>query len=135
VVWSEREREGALEGHPIGRRPNVKYVMLIMDTPEGREQYEGNKEWFAEVGDWYEKTGASGKLADGGAQLQPANTARTVRGSGVTDGPYIETKEVVGGFSVLDVASMNEAVEIAKTWPGVDRGWITVELRPLVEMG
>ncbi|MGH3272452.1 MAG: YciI family protein [Trebonia sp.] len=106
-----------------------------MDTPEGAKQYESNKEWYAEVGAWYEKMGAAGKLADGGAQLQGTNTAKTVRGSGVTDGPYIETKEVVGGFSVLDVASMDEAVEIAKTWPGVDRGWITIELRPIVEMG
>jgi hypothetical protein len=113
----------------------VKYVMLIMDTPEGLKQYESNQEWFTEVGAWYEKMGASGKLSDGGAQLQPSSTAKTVRGSGVTDGPYIETKEVVGGFSVLDVESMDEAVEITKTWPGVDRGWITIELRPIVEMG
>jgi hypothetical protein len=113
----------------------VKYVMLIMDTPEAAEQYANNKEWYAEVGAWYEKMGASGKLADGGAQLQSASTAKTVRASGVTDGPYIETKEVVGGFSVLEVESLDEAVEIAKTWPGVDRGWITIELRGLVEMG
>jgi hypothetical protein len=113
----------------------VKYVMLIMDTPESLQQYETNKEWFAEVGAWYEKVAASGKLADGGAQLQPASTAKTVRSTGVTDGPYIETKEVVGGFSVLDVPTYDEAVEIAKTWPGVERGWITIELRPIVEMG
>lgn len=113
----------------------MKYVMLIIDTPEGRAQYATNKEWYGEVESWYEKMGASGKLADGGAQLQSASTARTVRGSGVTDGPYMETKEIIGGFSVLDVESMDEAVEIAKTWPGVDRGWITIELRPVVEMG
>lgn len=113
----------------------MKYVMLIMDTPEGRAQYESNKEWYTEITAWYEKMGASGKLAASGEQLQAASTARTVRAAGVTDGPFIETKEVLGGFSVLDVASMDEAVEIAKTWPGVDRGWITMELRPVVEMG
>jgi hypothetical protein len=47
----------------------------------------------------------------------------------------METKEVIGGFSVLDVDSYDEAVEISKTWPGVDRGWITIELRPVTEMG
>lgn len=113
----------------------MKYVMLIMDTPESLAQYETNKEWFAEVGAWYEKMAASGKLAEGGHQLQPSNTAKTVRSAGTTDGPFIETKEVLGGYSVLDVASMDEAVEIAKTWPGVDRGWITIELRPIIEMG
>ena len=109
--------------------------MLIMDTPESFKQYETNQEWFAEVGAWYEKMGASGKLADSGAQLQPPSTAKTVRSTGVTDGPFMETKEVIGGFSVLDVDSYDEAVEISKTWPGVDRGWITIELRPAVEMG
>ena len=68
-------------------------------------------------------------------QLQGADTAKTVRAAGVTDGPYIETKEVLGGYSVIDADSMDEAVEVAKTWPGVDRGWITVELRPVIEMG
>jgi hypothetical protein len=58
-----------------------------------------------------------------------------VRGSSVTDGPYIETKEALGGYSVIDADSADEAVDIAKTWPGVDRGWITIEVRPVLEMG
>jgi hypothetical protein len=58
-----------------------------------------------------------------------------VRSTGVTDGPYIETKEVLGGFSIIDADSMDEATDISKTWPGVDRGWITVEVRPVLEMG
>jgi hypothetical protein len=113
----------------------VKYVMLIMDTPD--EPAPGSPEfnaWYAEVGAWYEKWGATGKLSVG-HQLQGPQTARTVRAAGVTDGPFIETKEVLGGYSVLDAESMDEAVEIARTWPGVDRGWITIELRPVMEMG
>jgi hypothetical protein len=113
----------------------VKYVMLIMDTPS--EPAPGTPEygaWYGEVGAWYEKWGATGKL-DGGHQLQGAETAKTVRSTGITDGPYIETKEVLGGFSAIEADSIDEAVEIAKTWPGVDRGWITVEVRPIVEMG
>jgi hypothetical protein len=51
----------------------------------------------------------------------------------VTDGPYIEAKEVVGGFSVLEAATIDEAVEIASTWPGVDRGLVTIEVRPVVQ--
>jgi hypothetical protein len=113
----------------------VKYVMLIMDTPN--EPAPGTPEygaWYAEVGAWYEKWGATGKL-DVGHQLQGVETAKTVRSTGVTDGPYIETKEVLGGFSAIEADSIDEAVEIAKTWPGVDRGWITMEVRPVVEMG
>ena len=58
-----------------------------------------------------------------------------MRSTGVTDGPYIETKEVLGGFSVIEADSIDEAVDISKTWPGVDRGWIVVEVRPVLEMG
>ena len=113
----------------------MKYVLLIMDTAaEPAQNTPEYGAWYAEVGAWYEKWGATGRLT-AGHQLQGAETAKTVRAAGVTDGPYIETKEVLGGYSVIDADSMDEAVEIAKTWPGVDRGWITVELRPIIEMG
>jgi len=72
-------------------------------------------------------------MPDGGAQLQGPETARTIRAGGVTDGPFMETKEVLGGYSLLDTETYDQAVEISKTWPGVDRGLITIELRPVVE--
>ena len=113
----------------------MKYVLLIMDTPAepapGTPEYNG---WYAEVSAWYEKWGATGRL-EGGHQLQAPATAKTVRAAGVTDGPFIETKEVLGGFSAIEADSIDEAVEIAKTWPGVDRGWITVEVRAVLQMG
>jgi hypothetical protein len=113
----------------------VKYVMLIMDTPN--EPAPGSPEfgaWYAEVGAWYEKWGATGRL-ESGQQLQGPATAKTVRSGTVTDGPFMETKEVVGGYSSIEADSIDEAVDIAKTWPGVDSGWITIEVRPVLEMG
>lgn len=62
------------------------------------------------------------------------DTAKTVRSTGVTDGPYIETKEVLGGFSAIEADSIEEAIEVARTWPGVDKGWITMEVRPVMQM-
>jgi hypothetical protein len=113
----------------------VKYVLLIMDTPnEPKPNTPEWGAWYAEVGAWYEKWGATGKL-EAGRQLQGSETAKTVRAAGVTDGPYIETKEVLGGYSAIEADTIDEAVDIAKTWPGVDRGWITVEVRPVLEMG
>ena len=60
------------------------------------------------------------------------STATTVRHNGdntvVTDGPFIEAKETVGGFALIDVANLDEAIEMAKTWPA--KG--SVEIRPLV---
>jgi hypothetical protein len=113
----------------------MKYVMLIMDTEAQHGLSDADRQaWYAEVGAWYEKMGASGKLAEGGHQLQPPATAKTVRSTGVTDGPFIESKEALGGFSTLATDTIDEAVEISKTWPGVDRGLITIEVRPVIEM-
>jgi len=111
----------------------MKYVMLIMDTEAGGkltpEEYQA---WSSEVMAWYEKNATTGILADGGAQLQKPDTAKTVRASGVTDGPFMESKEVLGGYSVLETDTIDEAVEVAKGWPGVERGLVTIEVRPVV---
>jgi hypothetical protein len=53
----------------------------------------------------------------GGEALKPTKTARTVRGGAVTDGPFLETKEVLGGYYVVEAGSLDEAVEIAKECP------------------
>lgn len=112
----------------------MKYVILIMDTPLGATLSESERQaWGGEIFAWYDKYGTSGKLADGGAQLAKPTEAKTIRGTTVTDGPFIEAKEVIGGYSVLEADTIDEAVEIARTWPGVDRGLITIEVRPVVE--
>lgn len=112
----------------------MKYVMLILDTEAGLSLPEAQEQaWYAEIVAWYDKLRGSGKLAQGGEQLQGASKARTIRRGKVTDGPFMETKEVLGGFSVLETETMDEAVELARTWPGLDRGLVTIELRPVVE--
>jgi hypothetical protein len=64
----------------------------------------------------------------GGAELCLPREARTVRGATVTDGPFMETKEVLGGYYVLDVADLDAAVSIAKDIPEA-----TIEVRPVVD--
>lgn len=67
--------------------------------------------------------------------LQSAATASTLRiRSGqrlVTDGPFAETKEQIGGFFLIDVADKQEAIEIAAKWPSARIG--TIEVRPIEE--
>jgi hypothetical protein len=112
----------------------MKYLLLGAITETGQQLRGPDLEaWMAEIGAWYEKYGSSGKLADAGHQLDTPDTARTIRASGVTDGPYMEAKEVLAGYSLLETAGLDEAVQIARTWPGVDRGWITMEVRPVME--
>ena len=144
--WSDRVGNGAapfvelMQGvsvaSPSRLEATVKYVILLLDTEAARNMSEAEGQaWYAEIGAWYEKGGGgSGKLVEGGHQLAPPATAKTVRASGVTDGPFMETKEALGGYSVLETDTIEDAVEIAKTWPGVDKGWMTVEVRPVVEM-
>lgn len=68
--------------------------------------------------------------------LQPASTARNVRLRNgkplITDGPYAETREVLGGFHLIDVPTMEDALQIAARHPGIRHG--AVEVRPVLEL-
>jgi len=115
----------------------MKYAMLIRgDENEGAEvdsptRDEGMKEVYA----WFEKWGPTGKIADGGAELDATRTAKTIRpgatGPVVTDGPYLELKEVLGGVVFLNADSIDDAVAVAATWPLW--GSSSIEVRPVIE--
>jgi len=64
--------------------------------------------------------------------LQPVARTRTIHKNGlVTDGPFLESKEVIAGFFVVDAADLDQAVAIAQLLPIMDGA---VEVRPLLEM-
>ncbi len=65
----------------------------------------------------------------GGEALQDTSTATTVRGSDVTDGPFVETKEVLGGFYLVDAPDLDTALAVARTVPARFGG---VEVRPVM---
>ena len=111
----------------------MQYVLLIYDDPSVWAKVP--PEDYPKL---YEEYGAIAQLSStkGGAQLQPVDTARSVRVHNgaplVTDGPFAETKEVLGGFYLLDAGSQAEAEEIAARIPSARMGG-TVEVRPVVE--
>jgi hypothetical protein len=72
-----------------------------------------------------------GKIVEGRA-LQPTSTATTIRGDVVTDGPFIETKEAVGGFYLIEARDLDHALDIAKLCPARFGG---VEVRPIMVFG
>ena len=78
---------------------------------------------------------ASGKFL-GGSPLQSVATATSVRVREnrrlVTDGPFAETREQLGGFFMVDAKDLNEAISIAAKIPGARKG--TVEVRPVMEL-
>jgi hypothetical protein len=112
----------------------AKYAFLFIDdgveyqgnpTPEQQRVYQDIFKWFETNGD---------KIADGGAELQPTRTATTIRKQGgkvsVVDGPFIEAKESVGGFTIFELPDKAAAIEVAKTWPGH-----AIEIRQIVDHG
>jgi hypothetical protein len=72
-----------------------------------------------------------GKIVEGRA-LQPTGTATTIRGDVVTDGPFIETKEALGGYYLIECDTKDEAIEWAKKLPLREGGY--VEVRPIWPM-
>lgn len=114
----------------------MKYVLMFVDTEEFSRDLEAMGEaerarLFARVDQWLAEH--AGRIR-GGSKLQAAHTATTVRLEGgdpvVTDGPFVEGKEVVSGFLEVDVADLDEAMRMVRTWPGCP----VVEIRPLEDM-
>ncbi len=73
-----------------------------------------------------EKHGAALK---GGNALTGSDTATTIRGDVVTDGPFVESKEILGGYYLIEAADLDEALDIAKDCPARFGG---VEVRPVM---
>ena len=105
----------------------MKYMLLIYTPDETRSDPAITAEYMAIA----ELPGTVG-----GAELQPALTATTVRvenGDTVTtDGPFAETKEVLGGFYLFEADDLDTALEVAARVPAARLGG-AVEVRPLVE--
>jgi hypothetical protein len=103
----------------------MKYAILIYSPEEGAPDPAISAEYMA-----------LSERSVGGAQLQPTTTATTVRVENgetlTTDGPFVETKEALGGFYLIDVPNLDDALEFAGKVPAARLGG-AVEVRPLVE--
>jgi hypothetical protein len=117
----------------------MKYVLMFASRPdldEGRDP-ELVQEVYGRIYEWFQEHGEAGRIVDGGAELHPVSTATTVKtGDGgdvvVVDGPYTEAKEVIGGFTIIDVPDLDAAIAMTKTWPSLGVPGIAIEIRPVV---
>jgi hypothetical protein len=113
----------------------MQYLLQIYST-DAAERFEHlpEAEQSAILGEYMAISEAPG--VTGGAQLQPPTTATTVRVEDgktlTTDGPFAETKEVLGGFYLLEADDLDAAIELAARIPAARMGG-AVEVRPLVE--
>ena len=112
----------------------MKYVLMFIEDHGQSGNLSGKPpaDVYQEIGRWWGEQAAAGRVVSG-EELQGPDTATTVRFRGgqpmLSDGPYLETKEVLGGFAVVEVPDLDAALEMAKTWPGQG----IVEVRPLVD--
>ena len=105
-------------------------VMALIYADEGRWDSLGDDERNAVYARYRAFGEAAGDKVVGGAELAPTRAATTVRVRDgqtiVTDGPFAETKEQLGGFYLLDCESLDDAVELAAQIPGAATGAVEV---------
>ena len=117
-------------------RHNVKYMLLLASNPAD-EPGPDSEAFSSYMGEWaaYSQALAEAGAMVAGEALQGADTASTVQVRDgkrlVTDGPFIESKEVIGGYYVIDVANLAEALDWAAKIPPSHFG--TIEVRPVME--
>ena len=119
----------------------MKYAALLFNTTDDWERWEAmtTEETAAaraeEVPKWVSLFQSVGDRWTGGYELGDRSEAKVVRvrdgETTITDGPFADTKEVIGGLAILECENLDDAIEIAAKVPLVERG--AVELRPLVE--
>lgn len=112
----------------------MKYAVLIYAEPGAHEALgeEGFRSMFQE---YMALTEDPRCLANG--QLQPVETATTIRVQDgrtlTTDGPFADTKEVLGGYYIIEAANLDEAIEFGSRVPAARLTGGSIEVRPLVE--
>ena len=112
----------------------MKYMLLIY-ADEQAWPYPEREECFAESTQLAQQLSEEGHYL-AAAPLQPSSTATSIRVRDgkplVTDGPFAETREQLGGYFLIEADDLDDAMEIATRIPGARRG--TVEIRPVIEI-
>jgi hypothetical protein len=120
--------------NPVSPEATMKYLCLIYtDESQGAKMTKEQMEAvFAEYGAFTESIQKSGQFI-GGNPLQSVSTASTVRVRegkvSVTDGPFAETKEQLGGYYLIEAKDLNEAIQVASHIPSARFG--SIEVRPI----
>jgi hypothetical protein len=114
----------------------MKYVLMFVGGTDDQDSFDrmpAEQRAVAQerAGQWFEEQSRAGRIV-GGEQLLGPSSSTTVRFKNgkaiVTDGPYIEAKEIIGGFAIVEVKDLDEALAMAKAWPAG-----AVEVRPAVD--
>ena len=114
----------------------MRVMVIVKASKDSEEGKMPDQKMLAEMGKFNEELGKAGVLL-AGEGLHPTSKAKRVNFSGtkrtVIDGPFAETKELIAGFWLWQVRSMEEAVEWVKRCPNPHPGDSQIEIRPVFE--
>jgi len=98
-------------------------------APSPEERQKTMEKWMG----WFKEMGAKGLVKDAGHPLE--SNGKIVRGKpvSVSDGPFAETKDIIGGYTLIEARDLDQAAEIAKGCPILEAGG-HVEVRPVMKM-
>lgn len=116
----------------------MKYLCIAFQDPDKLDRYSDDE--FSEIIErvqlYLEELRAHGNLIDA-SRLQPPTDGAVIRVRGghmsITDGPFVETREQIAGYYLIEANDLNDAIRIASRSPSAQLG--TVEVRPLKELG
>ena len=113
----------------------MRYMLMICDDESGQVGPPSEVEADPRFRAWSEEMGRRFGVQRGGARLRPSSDATTVRVRDgevlLSDGPFAESKEQMGGFDLIECANLDEAIEVASKHPVAEFG--VIEVRPLWE--
>jgi hypothetical protein len=131
---ARRHDEGPNRGFPHNRGAAMsQYLIMIYDNEAAYES--ATAESTGKMMGGHQEFGTkNAAVIAGGNALQPVSTATTVRPDGaggftITDGPFVETKEALGGYYLVEAPDLDGAIELAKQIPVFDGG---LEIRPIM---
>ncbi len=117
----------------------MRFMIIVKATRDSEAGVMPSESLLAEMAKYHEELAAAGALLDGSG-LQPSSRGWRIRYRGeqrtVIDGPFVETKELVAGYTLIQVASRDEALEWTRRFPNpaVDGGEAEIEVRQLFEL-
>ena len=110
-----------------------KYMLMFVGSDDwyDKQSKEDLDKAYLPIMKWWDDLSKTGVIKGGeelGMQRKATSVKRVNGAMKVIDGPFIESKETVGGFALIEVDDLDKAISIAKSWPGGD-----VEVRPIVD--
>ncbi len=117
----------------------MRFMIIVKATRDSEAGVMPEERLFAEMADYHEELAKAGVLVDASG-LQPSSKGWRIKYSGgkrsFVDGPFAETKELIAGYTLIQVNSREEAIEWSKRFPNpaVDGGECEIEVRQLFEL-